>query len=84
MGSRGVVHAGPAGSGARLKLINNFVCGVQAAALAEAIVLMERGGLNLATALPVLQNGAPGSPLVKGVGKRMASRDYAVNFMLGH
>src|SRR5262245_32795234 len=36
MGSRGVVHAGPAGSGARLKLINNFVCGVQAAALAEA------------------------------------------------
>ena len=84
MGSRGVVHAGPLGSGARLKLINNFVCGVQAAALAEAIVLMERGGLNLATALPVLQDGAPGSPLVKGVGTRMASRDYAVNFMLGH
>ena len=84
MGSRGVVHAGPAGSGARLKLINNFVCGVQAAALAEAIVLMERGGLNLATALPVLQDGAPGSPLVKGVGNRMAARDYSVNFMLGH
>src|SRR5262245_35002050 len=50
LGSRGVVHAGPVGSGARLKLINNFVCGVQAAALAEAIVLMERGGLTLATA----------------------------------
>jgi 3-hydroxyisobutyrate dehydrogenase len=83
MGSRGVVHAGPLGSGARLKLINNFVCGVQAAALAEAIVLMERGGLNLATALPVLQDGAPGSPLVKGVGNRMATRDYGVNFMLG-
>ena len=82
MGSRGVVHAGPAGSGARLKLINNFVCGVQAAALAEAIVLMERGGLNLETALPVLQDGAPGSPLVKGVGTRMAAGDFAVNFML--
>jgi 3-hydroxyisobutyrate dehydrogenase len=83
MGSRGVVHAGPIGSGARLKLINNFVCGVQAAALAEAIVLMERGGLDLAKALPVLQDGAPGSPLVKGVGNRMATRDYVVNFMLG-
>jgi 3-hydroxyisobutyrate dehydrogenase len=82
MGSRGVVHVGPAGSGARLKLINNFVCGVQAAALAEAIVLMERGGLNVATALPVLQDGAPGSPLVKGVGTRMVKGDYAVNFML--
>jgi len=83
MGSRGGVHAGRAGSGARLKLINNFVCGVQAAALAEAIVLMERGGLNVTTALPVLQDGAPGSPLVKGVGTRMATGDYAVNFMLG-
>ena len=82
LGSRGVVHAGPAGSGARLKLINNFVCGVQAAALAEAIVLMERGGLNVTTALPVLQEGAPGSPLVKGVGTRMAAGDYTVNFML--
>ena len=82
MGSRGVVHAGPAGSGARLKLINNFVCGVQAAALAEAILLMERGGLNVTTSLPVLQDGAPGSPLVKGVGTRMATGDYGVNFML--
>ena len=82
MASRGIIHAGPTGSGARLKLINNFVCGVQAAALAEAIVLMEKGGLDLATSLPVLQDGAPGSPLVKAIGSRMASRDYAVNFVL--
>ncbi len=33
MGSRGIIHLGPTGSGARMKLINNFVCGVQAAAL---------------------------------------------------
>ena len=35
--SRGIVHLGPTGSGALVKLINNFVCGVQAAALAEAM-----------------------------------------------
>jgi len=29
--SRSVVHVGPTGSGALLKLINNFMCGVKAA-----------------------------------------------------
>jgi 3-hydroxyisobutyrate dehydrogenase len=79
---RGVVHLGPAGSGARMKLINNFVCGVQAAALAEAITLIERSNLALDAALTILLDGAPGSPLVNAVAPRMASRDYTVAFML--
>jgi 3-hydroxyisobutyrate dehydrogenase len=79
---RGVVHLGPIGSGARMKLINNFVCGVQAAALAEAITLIERSGLALDAALSILLNGAPGSPLVNALAPRMASRDYTVAFML--
>jgi 3-hydroxyisobutyrate dehydrogenase len=82
LGSRGVLHLGPIGSGARMKLINNFVCGVQAAALAEAVALIERLGLNIANAFPVLADGAPGSPLVKSVGARMINHDYAVNFAL--
>lgn len=82
MGSRGILHLGPLGSGARLKLINNFVCGVQAAALAEAVALMERVGLDTDKAFPVLGDGAPGSPLVKAVGPRMFNRDYTVNFNL--
>lgn len=80
---RAVVHLGPLGSGARLKLINNFLCGVQAAALAEAVALIERSGLSLDASLAVLQNGAPGSPVVKAASARMASRDYTVNFVLG-
>lgn len=81
--SRDVLHLGPLGSGARLKLVNNFICGVQAAALAEGLALVEKSGLDLDAALPVLQNGAPGSPLVKAVGTRMATRDYTVFFKLG-
>jgi 3-hydroxyisobutyrate dehydrogenase len=80
--SRDVVHLGPSGAGARMKLVNNFVCGVQAAALGEALAFAEAGGLDAAAAMSVLANGAPGSPLVKGVSTRMASRDYAVNFRL--
>ncbi|HUI57244.1 MAG TPA: NAD(P)-dependent oxidoreductase [Bryobacteraceae bacterium] len=80
--SRGVVHLGPIGSGATMKLVNNFVCGVQTAALAEAMATIENSGLNRDQALDVLCNGAPGSPLVKGVSRRMAERDYRVNFAL--
>jgi 3-hydroxyisobutyrate dehydrogenase len=38
---RDVVHVGPVGSGARLKLINNFLSGSQVAALAEALSLID-------------------------------------------
>ena len=77
---RGIVYLGPTASGARLKLINNFLCGVQAASLAEAITLMERAGLDETTAFPVLAEGAPGSSLVKSVGLRMLKQDYTLNF----
>ena len=79
---REIVHFGPTGSGARMKLINNFVCGVQAAALAEGVALIEAAGLNGDAAMGVLANGAPGSPLVNAVGPRMTRRDYTVNFAL--
>ena len=80
--SRAIVHLGPSGSGARMKLVNNFMAGVQAANLAEAIAMIEASGLNRDAAFSVLTNGAPGSPLVKTVGPRMLARDYGVNFML--
>jgi 3-hydroxyisobutyrate dehydrogenase len=80
--SRSIVHLGPVGSGATMKLVNNFLCGVQAAALAEALAVIEHSGLNRDAAFDILANGAPGSPLVKGVGKRMLARDYRVNFAL--
>jgi 3-hydroxyisobutyrate dehydrogenase len=76
------LHLGPTGAGARMKLINNFVCGIQAAALAEGVALTEAVGLDRETALSVLANGAPGSPLVNAVGPRMLKHDYTVNFKL--
>ena len=80
--SKAIVHLGPAGSGAMIKLINNFVCGVQVAALAEALTMIERSGLDRARALEVLTGGAPGSPLVKTVAGRMTAPDYTPNFHL--
>jgi 3-hydroxyisobutyrate dehydrogenase len=44
--------------------------------------LIEKSGLNRDAALDILYNGAPGSPLIKTVGARMTSGDFAVNFFL--
>lgn len=80
--SKTIALIGSSGSGALLKLINNFVCGVQIAALAEAMAMIERGRLDRAKALEVLTNGAPGSPLVKAVSARMTASDFTPNFPL--
>ena len=82
--SRAIVHVGGTGRGALLKLINNFMCGVQAVALAEAMALIEKSGLDRDKAVEVLTAGAPGSPLVKTVSGRMTARDYTPNFLLQH
>lgn len=76
-----LIRLGPVGSGAMLKLINNFLCGVQVASLAEALVMTERSGLDVQQAMSVLTAGAPGSPLVKMLAERMLARDYAPNFL---
>ena len=79
---RGQVHVGPTGSGALLKLINNFMCGVQLASLGEAIAMARRSGLDVRRVADVLAAGSPGSPIVKMVVERMVSRDYTPNFLV--
>jgi 3-hydroxyisobutyrate dehydrogenase len=80
--SKEVVHLGPVGSGAKMKLINNFLCGVQVASLAEGLTWIERSGLDREKALTVLKSGAPGSPLLGAISARMVSQNYNVNFLL--
>jgi 3-hydroxyisobutyrate dehydrogenase len=80
--SKEIIHIGPSGSGAMMKLINNFVCGVQAVALAEAMAVIERHGMDRDKAVGVLTGGAPGSPLVKLLSARMMAKDYTPNFLM--
>jgi 3-hydroxyisobutyrate dehydrogenase len=80
--SGSIAHLGPSGSGATMKLINNFLCGVQVASLAEALAMAERSGLDARQAAAVLGAGSPGSPLVKIVAQRMLDRAYEPNFFV--
>jgi 3-hydroxyisobutyrate dehydrogenase len=80
--SKEITHLGPVGSGAKMKLINNFLCGVQVASLAEGLTWIERSGLDRDKALSILKTGAPGSPLLAAISARMANQMYTVNFLL--
>ena len=43
-----------------MKLINNFVCGAQAASFAEGLATVHAAGLDQAKAVRILTEGAPG------------------------
>ncbi len=79
---KNVIPLGPAGSGAFVKLANNFVAAVQVVAFAEALALIERSDLDRTAAMKVIVDGAPGSPIVKLMAGRMMTPDYTPNFLL--
>jgi len=80
--SKAIFHFGPVGSGGQVKLINNFLCGVQVASFAEAVAWVERTNLNRQQALDFFKNGAAGSGILTAMTDRMTARTYEVNFLL--
>lgn len=79
---RETIHLGPTGSGTLMKLTNNFLCGVQAASLAEALRFIEASGLDRRKALSILTGGAPGSGIVKRVADRVEANEFTPHFAL--
>jgi 3-hydroxyisobutyrate dehydrogenase len=79
---RKVLHLGPNGSGALIKLINNFVCGVEAASFSEAMALVSASGLDREKCISVLGNSALASPLIKRMLTSMGTNDFTPNFPL--
>ncbi len=79
---RDVMHLGPIGSGAMMKLVNNSLCGVQAASFAEALSLIDSGGLDRAKAISILTGGAPGSGILKRMAEHETMNDFTAVFAL--
>jgi 3-hydroxyisobutyrate dehydrogenase len=74
-GSR-VYNLGPAGAGARMKVLNQLLCGVHLAVAGEAIALARRQGLPLDMTLEILCSGAAGSWMLADRGPRMVSESF--------
>jgi 3-hydroxyisobutyrate dehydrogenase len=79
---RSITHLGPTGSGALVKLVNNFMAGVHVAVWAEALAWIERTDLDRGKAVAFLMEGAAASPVTKVVAARMAAGDFTPNFFL--
>ena len=75
LGNR-VLHVGPSGSAARMKLITNLVLGLNRAALAEGLAFAEALGVDPAVALEALRGSNAHSRAIDAKGAKMVSRDY--------
>jgi len=75
--SRAAYYMGPAGSGARTKLVINLILGGNRLALAEGLILGDKMGLGLDNLLEVVKDGASGSKTMVDKGPKMISGDYS-------
>jgi len=75
-----VHHAGPAGSGAAVKLAINALFGVQVAAVAELIAFMRRCGLDGVKAVEILASAPVCSPAAKAAAGAMLAGNFAPTF----
>jgi 3-hydroxyisobutyrate dehydrogenase-like beta-hydroxyacid dehydrogenase len=73
-------HLGPSGSGTSMKLVVNAILGVSMQAVAEAITLGQRLGLERGRLLEVLSHTAVISPAQQNKVLRAAENDYSSQF----
>jgi 3-hydroxyisobutyrate dehydrogenase-like beta-hydroxyacid dehydrogenase len=70
-------HTGPAGTGAKMKLVTNLVLGLNRAALAEGLAFAESAGLDLTLSLEVMRGSAAYSRIMDTKGERMVRGEFA-------
>ena len=71
------VHVGPSGSGQLTKLANQMIVGITIGAVAEALLLAERGGADPAKVREALRGGFAESRILEVHGQRMVEGDFA-------
>jgi len=68
---------GPSGSGQLAKLANQMIVGITIGAVAEALLLCEKGGANMAKVKEAITGGFADSRILQVHGQRMVERDFA-------
>lgn len=70
-------HVGPQGCGQLSKLANQMIVGITIGAVAEALLLAQRGGANPAKVREALRGGFADSRILDVHGQRMVEQDFA-------
>lgn len=74
--AREVIHVGPCGSGAKMKLVTNLVLGLNRAALAEGLAFAQQLDLDLTQTLDVLRRSMAYSRIMDTKGEKMITQDF--------
>ncbi|MFF5128656.1 2-hydroxy-3-oxopropionate reductase [Streptomyces syringium] len=77
-----VVHCGPHGAGQTVKAANQLIVAVNIQACAEAVVFLEKSGVDLGAALEVLNGGLAGSAVLTRKKHNFLGRDFAPGFRI--
>ena len=80
--ARKYFYVGPSGSGATMKLVVNSLLGIGMQAIAEAVALGEKAGLDRNRLLDVLSQTAVVAPAYVGKLQRATNNDYSPQFPL--
>ena len=70
-------HVGPHGAGQLAKLANQMIVGITIGAVAEALLLCEKGGADMAKVRQAITGGFADSRILQLHGQRMVERDFA-------
>ncbi|WP_030978170.1 2-hydroxy-3-oxopropionate reductase [Streptomyces sp. NRRL S-1824] len=79
---RTIVLCGPHGSGQTVKAANQLIVAVNIQACAEAVVFLEKSGVDLSAALDVLNGGLAGSTVLTRKKDNFLKRDFAPGFRI--
>ncbi|MBM4792726.1 2-hydroxy-3-oxopropionate reductase [Streptomyces sioyaensis] len=77
-----IVLCGPHGSGQTVKAANQLIVAVNIQACAEAVVFLEKSGVDLAAALDVLNGGLAGSTVLTRKKDNFKNRDFRPGFRI--
>ncbi|GCD93414.1 2-hydroxy-3-oxopropionate reductase [Embleya hyalina] len=79
---RTIVHVGPHGAGQTVKAANQLIVAGNIQLVAEALLFLERAGVDTGAGLKVLAGGLAGSAVLDRKGRVMRDRDFAPGFRI--
>ncbi|MGI5193828.1 2-hydroxy-3-oxopropionate reductase [Streptomyces sp. CA-288835] len=77
-----IVLCGPHGSGQTVKAANQLIVAINIQACAEAVVFLEKSGVDLTAALEVLNGGLAGSTVLTRKKNNFLNRDFTPGFRI--
>ena len=75
-----IIHVGENGKGTTLKLINNLIMGVAIQAVAEALVLAHKAGIDPVKVMEITSVGGARTGAMETRGLRMIKHDFSTHF----